>query len=87
MINQKFSKEELNNIKNLEQSLNKDNKNIRIEPNTSKTLRFVLSEKMGPVKTISGKPFQQYRFIAIEVNTDNIPKRFDVGKRLAAQQY
>ena len=84
MISQEFSQEELNNIKNLEQSLKKDDKHIRIEPNTSKTLEFVLSEEMGPVtNNFHDKPFQQYRFIAIEVNTDNIPRWFDVGKRSA----
>ena len=84
MTNEKFSQEELNNIKKLEQSLKKDNKYIRIEPNTSKTLRFVLSEEMGPItNNFNDKPFQQYRFIAIEVNTDNIPRILDVGKRSA----
>ncbi len=84
MTNEKFSEEELNNIKKLEQSLKKDNKYIRIEPNTSKTLRFILSEEMGPVTNkFNEKPFEQYSFIVIEENTDNIERRFDVGKTSA----
>lgn len=84
MTSEEFSEEELNNIKKLERSLKKDNKYIKIEPNTSKTLQFVLSDEMGPVtNNFHDKPFQQYRFIAIEENTDNIERWFDVGKRSA----
>ncbi|HEX5187409.1 MAG TPA: hypothetical protein VFV86_11020 [Nitrososphaeraceae archaeon] len=84
MNNEKLSQEELNNIKKMEQSLKKDSKYIKIEPNTSKTLRFILSEEMGPIsKTYNEKPFEQYSFIAIEENTDNIERRFEVGKRSA----
>lgn len=81
MANEEFSEEELNNIKKLEQSLKKDNKYIRIEPNTSKTLRFVLSEEIPSVpKKFNEKPFEQFSFTAIEENTDNIEKKFEVGK-------
>src|SRR5829696_3638161 len=84
MSNEKFSEEELNNIKKFEKSLKKDDKHIKIQPNTSKTLEFILSEEMGPVtNNFNDKPFQQYCFIAIEENTDNIPRRFEVGKRSA----
>ncbi|HSF50154.1 MAG TPA: hypothetical protein VLA74_05265, partial [Nitrososphaeraceae archaeon] len=84
MTNENLSEEELNNIKKLERSLKKDSKFIKIEPNTNKTLRFILSEEMGPVtNNFNEKPFQQYRFIAIEENTDNIKRWFDVGKRSA----
>ncbi len=84
MSNEKFSQEELNNIKKLEESLKTDSKYIRIEPNTSKTLRFVLSEEMGLVtNNFNEKPFQQYHFIAMEENKDNIERSFDVGKKSA----
>ena len=84
MTYEKFSEEELNNIKKLEQSLKKDSKYIKIEPNTSKTLRFILSEEMGPVtNNFNDKLFQQYRFIAIEENSDNIERKFEIGKRSA----
>ena len=80
MTNDKFSEDELNNIKELDKLLNKDSKYIKIEPNKRKTLRFDLSKKIEPVeKEYNGKPFKQYRFYVIEENTDNTEKIFDVG--------
>ena len=64
MVNEKFSEEETNNIREIDQLLNKDNEYIRIEPGSSKTLRFILSEKVQPVeKEYNGKTFIQYRFL------------------------
>ena len=84
MINEKFSEEEVNNIKELDQLLNKDNKYIKIEPNSRKILRFILSKKMEPIeKEFKGTLFKQYRFYVIEENTDNTEKIFDVGKASA----
>lgn len=84
MINEKFSEVELNNIKEIDQLLNKDNEYIKIEPGSSKTLRFVLSEKVRPIeKDYNGKTFIQYRFIVIDENSDNREKKLDVGKLAA----
>jgi hypothetical protein len=39
-------------------------------------------EKWEPVtNNFQDKPFQQYRFIAIEENTDDMARLFDVGKQ------
>src|SRR5215216_4450831 len=79
MIDEKFSEDELNNIKELDKLLNKDSKYIKIEPNKKKTLRFDLLKKVETVeKEYNGKPFKQYRFYVIEENIDNTEKIFDV---------
>lgn len=84
MINENFSEEELNNIKEIDQLLTKDNEYIKIEPGSSKTLRFILSEKVQPVeKDFQGKTFIQYRFTVIDENADQREKKLDIGKLAA----
>jgi hypothetical protein len=81
MPNEKFSEEEINNIKEIDQLLHKDDEYIRIEPGSSKTLRFILSEKVPSVeKEYNGKKSIKYRFSVIDENADHREKKFDIGK-------
>jgi hypothetical protein len=78
MINEKFSEEEINNIREIDELL--DSEYIRIEPNSNITLKFMLSEKVQPIKKeYNGKQFIQYRFTVMDLRTGKI-KKFDVGK-------
>ncbi len=74
----------LDNINELEQIINKNNKYVNILPGDSIILEFLLSKKVEVVtKEYMGKPFEQIRFRVKERNGDNQEKFFDVGKKSA----
>jgi hypothetical protein len=78
MIGEKFSEEEINNIREIDELLDSDY--IRIEPNSNITLKFMLSEKVQPIeKEYNGKTFIQYRFTVMDVSTDRA-KKLDLPK-------
>jgi hypothetical protein len=78
VIDEKFSEEEINNIREIDELL--DSEFIRIEQNSNITLKFMLSEKVQPIeKEYNGKKFIQYRFTVMDLRTGKI-KKFDVGK-------
>jgi hypothetical protein len=84
MINGKYSEEELGNINEIEQVLNKDNEYISIPLGSSKILQFVPGRKIEEVeKQYNGQTIKKVRFIAIEQNSDNKEKPFYVGRRSA----
>ena len=84
MSNTKYTEEEINNIRELEQILNKDNKYVKISPGDSTILEFLPSKKIEVVtKPYLDKQFEQIRFIVKEQNGNNKEKFFDVGKRSA----
>lgn len=77
-IDEEFSEEEKNNIREIDELVNKF---IRIEEDTNKTLEFVLSEKVPRIeKEYMGKKYIQYRFTVIDVSTGRV-KKLDIGKK------
>ena len=85
MISEKYSQEEMNNLNDIEQVLNKSSQYVRIDPGESKILRFVLGKKIEEVeKPYNGQLFKRISFTVIEPeNDDNSEKFFEVGKRSA----
>jgi hypothetical protein len=79
-----YNEEELSNINDLVEFLNKNNEYVNIPPNSSKILRFIPSKEMKEVeKPYNGKPVKKIQFKVIEENSDNKEKFFYVGKRSA----
>jgi hypothetical protein len=80
-----LSKEESENINEIEQILNKDNQYVSIAVGEKKLLRFVTTKKITEVdKTYNGQQVKKVRFITIEANSgSNAEKFLDVGKRSA----
>jgi hypothetical protein len=86
MISEKYNQEEMNNLSEIEQVLNKSSQYVRIEPGDSKILRFVLGRKIEEVeKPYNGQLFKRISFTVIEPdNNDNgNEKFFEVGRRSA----
>jgi hypothetical protein len=64
MINRKYSEEELSNINEIEQVLNKDNEYVSIALGSSKILQFVPGRKIEEVeKQYNGQIVKKIRFI------------------------
>jgi hypothetical protein len=85
MITEKYSKEELSNINEIEQLLNKDNQYVSIGQGSNKILQFVPERKIEQVeKPYNGQTVRKIRFIVKEPDSDNnSEKSFDVGRRSA----
>lgn len=80
-----LSKEESENISEIEQILNKDSQYVNIATGEKKLLRFITTKKIKEVpKTYNGQPTTQVRFFAVELNSgSNTEKFLDVGRRSA----
>jgi hypothetical protein len=85
LISEKYSQEEVNNLSEIEQVLNKSSQYIRIEPGDSKIIRFVLGRKIEEVeKPYNGQLFKRISFGVVEPDdNDSTEKIFEVGKRSA----
>jgi hypothetical protein len=85
MISEKYSQEEMNNLNEIEQVLNKSSQYVRIDPGESKILRFVLGKRIEEVeKPYNGQLFKRISFTVVETgNNDSSEKIFEVGKRSA----
>ena len=85
MMNGKYSEQEINNINEIEQHLNRDSQYISIAIGNSRILRFVTERKIQEVdKSYNGQAIKKIRFIVTDPNADsNSEKYFDVGKRSA----
>jgi hypothetical protein len=85
MMNGKYSEQEINNINEIEQQLNRDSQYITISIGNSRILRFVTERKMEEVeKTYNGQAIKKIRFIVTDPNEEGkSEKYFDVGKRSA----
>jgi hypothetical protein len=85
MISGKYSEEEISNINEIEQLLNKDSQYVSIGQGTSKILQFVPGRKIEQVeKPYNGQTVRKIRFIVKEPDSDNnSEKSFDVGRRSA----
>jgi hypothetical protein len=85
MISGKYSEQEISNINEIEQLLNKDSQYVSIGLGTSKILQFVPERKIEQVeKPYNGQTVRKIRFIVREPGSDNnSEKSFDVGKRSA----
>jgi hypothetical protein len=84
MISGKYSEEELSNINDIEQLLNKDNEYVSIAQGDSNILQFVPGRKIEEVeKSYNGQTVKKIRFIVVEQNNDNKEKSFYVGRRSA----
>jgi hypothetical protein len=80
-----LSKQESENISEIENILNKDNQYISIAIGEKKLLRFVTTKKIIEIeKPYNGQQFKKVRFIAIELNSgSNAEKFLYVGRRSA----
>ncbi len=80
-----ISKQESENISEIEEILNKDNQYVIIAIGEKKVLQFVTTKKIREVeKMYNGQLVKKVRFIVIEANSgSNTEKFFDVGKRSA----
>jgi hypothetical protein len=78
-----LSKEELENLQEIEEMLKKDSKYVAIAPGNKTVLKFVLGRKIRPVeKQYNGQTSRKVRFIVIDPNSgSNDEKFFDVGMR------
>lgn len=85
MISEKYSQEEMNNLNEIEQVINKSSQYVRIDPGVSKILRFVLGKRIEEVeKPYNGQLFKRISFTVVETeNNDSSEKIFEVGKRSA----
>src|SRR5215216_4929672 len=85
MISEKYSQEEMNNLSEIEQVLNRSSQYVRIEPGDSKILHFVLGRKIEEVeKPYNGQLFKRISFTVMEPeNNDSSEKFFEVGRRSA----
>jgi hypothetical protein len=85
MIAEKYSQEEMNNLGEIEQVLNKGSQYVRIEPGESKVLRFQLGRRIEEVeKPYNGQLFKRISFRVVESGeNDTNEKFFEVGKRSA----
>ena len=84
-MNGKYSEQEISNINEIEQQLNKDSQYITITIGNSRILRFVTKRKIEEVeKTYNGQVIKKIRFIVADPNEESkSEKYFDVGKRSA----
>jgi hypothetical protein len=85
LISEKYSQEEMNNLNEIEQVLNKSSQYVRIEPGESKILCFVLGRKIEEVeKPYNGQLFKRISFTVVDKeNNENSEKVFEVGKKSA----
>ena len=85
MINGKYTEQEISNINEIEQLLNKDNQYVSIRQGSSKILQFVPGRKIEQVeKPYNGQTVMKIRFIVKEPDSgNNSEKSFDVGRRSA----
>ena len=81
----KLSKEELENLQEIEEMLKKDTKYISIGSGNKTVLKFLLGRKIEEVeKQYNGQTVKKIRFIVTDPNSgSNEEKFFDVGKRSA----
>ena len=84
-MNGKYSEQEISNINDIEQQLNRDSQYITIAIGNSRILRFVTERRIEEVeKTYNGQAIKKIRFIVADPNEENkSEKYFDVGKRSA----
>jgi hypothetical protein len=84
-LNGKYSEQEISNINEIEQHLNRDSQYISIAIGNSRILRFVTERKIEEVeKTYNGQAIKKIRFIVTDANEESkSEKYFDVGKRSA----
>jgi hypothetical protein len=80
-----MSKQESENISEIEEILNKDNQYVNIAVGEKKVLRFITTKKIREVdKVFNGQPGKQIRFVVTDPKVDsNAERNFDVGKRSA----
>lgn len=85
MMNGKYSEQEINNIKEIQQQLNRDSQYMTIAIGNSRILRFITERKIEEVeKTYNGQTVKKIRFIVSDSNEERgSEKYFDVGKRSA----
>jgi hypothetical protein len=85
MISGKYNEQEINNIAEIEQQLNRDSQYITIAIGNSRILRFVTERKIEEIeKTYNGQAIKKIRFIVTDPNEESkSEKYFDVGKRSA----
>jgi hypothetical protein len=85
LISEKYSQEEISNINEIEQLLNKDNQYVSIGIGNKAILQFLPEREIKEVeKTYNGQLVKKIRFTVIDPNSGtNIEKNFDVGKRSA----
>jgi hypothetical protein len=85
LISEKYSQEEISNINEIEQLLNKDNQYVSIGIGNKAVLQFLPEREIKEVeKTYNGQLVKKIRFTVIDRNSgSNIEKNFDVGKRSA----
>ena len=85
MMNGKYSEQEIKNIHEIEEQLNRDSQYITIAIGNSRILRFVTERKMEEIeKTYNGQVTKKIRFIVADPNEESkSEKYFDVGKRSA----
>jgi hypothetical protein len=85
MISGEYSEEEISNINEIEQLLNKDNQYVSIRQGASKILQFIPGRKIAEVeKPYNGQTVRKIRFIVREPDSNNNSEKFfDVDKRSA----
>jgi hypothetical protein len=85
MMDGKYSEQEISNINEIEQQLNKDSQYTTIAIGNSRILRFLTEMKIEEVeKTYNGQAIRKIRFIVADPNEEGkSEKYFDVGKRSA----
>lgn len=85
MLNGKYSEQEISNINEIEQQLNRDSQYITIAIGNSRILKFITERKIEEVeKTYNGQAIKKIRFNVTDQNEENnSEKYFDVGKRSA----
>jgi hypothetical protein len=85
MMNGKYSEQEIKNIHEIEEQLNRDSQYITIAIGNSRILRFVTERKIEEIeKTYNGQVTKKIRFIVADPNEESkSEKYFDVGKRSA----
>jgi hypothetical protein len=85
MMNGKYNEQEISNIDEIEQQLNRDSQYITIAIGNSRILQFITERKIEEVeKTYNGQAIKKIRFIVTDPNEENkSEKYFDVGKRSA----
>jgi hypothetical protein len=89
MIAQKYTQEEANNLNEIDEMLSRDSRYVRIEPENSKVLHFIVGRKIEQVERpyTNGQINKRIRFVVIEPdsnnNSDHQEKFFEVGRRSA----
>jgi hypothetical protein len=85
MISQKYSEQELNNLNEIEELLNKSSNYVSVGAGEKAVLRFLPERRIEEIeKPYNGQTVKKIRFVVIESNSgSNQEKYFDVGRRSA----